>query len=692
MRFGRVLLVSLIMALATIWSVGPVVAAAQSEWSKNDQGAVRLLSAVERVGDSGRVQLGLVFKLNPGWKIYWRSPGDAGYPPAIDWKGSDNLAEAVVSWPVPHRFSFGGFETLGYSGEVVLPIIARLNDPAKALSLRAGVDYLVCDVVCVPQHANLTLDLPVGPAEASSNAHFIGRFLARVPGDGASRGLSLIKAEATDGGALRVVVEADPPLQKPDLFIERADQMQFRVPKVKMLRGGRQVVFEVMPVPGTGEGELDDKPVTLTIADGDRGMEVVTDIAPSRPETPLGPLAPMLGIALLGGLILNLMPCVLPVLSIKILSLVGLGGSDRGHIRASFLASAAGVLASFLVLAGGAVAVRMAGAAVGWGIQFQQPLFLTGMTFLVVLFAANLFGFYDIALPSWTSDLGGAGGRRRTLAGHFASGAFATLLATPCSAPFVGTAVGFALARGSLEILAIFVTLGIGMASPYLVVAACPQLARWLPSPGRWMLVLQRLLGMVLVATAVWLLVVLSAEAGGRVAQAVGILMVALLVFLGLGRRLVALTRVAAAALVILAALAVSSGPPPIANAAVLVHPHGLWKPFNRDAIATAVGEGKVVFVDVTADWCITCQVNKAAVVYRNPVLARLTAPGVVAMQADWTSPDDSIARYLADFGRYGVPFNAVYGPGAPDGIALSELLNADSVLEALDKAAKPPA
>jgi len=348
-------------------------------------------------------------------------------------------------------------------------------------------------------------------------------------------------------------------------------------------------------------------------------------------------------VALLGGLILNLMPCVLPVLSIKILGALSHGGAERGHVRAAFLASAGGIVVSFLALAGAAVAVKSAGAAVGWGIQFQQPVFLAVMIALLLLFATNLWGLFEIRLPSALMSVGASGAAHHTLLGHFLSGAFATLLATPCSAPFLGTAVGFALARGPAEITAIFAALGLGMALPYLAVAAWPGLATRLPKPGAWMLTVKKAMGAALAATALWLASILATQTG----------------FLG-------------------AATEAAAGKADIA-----------WAAFDEAAIARNVAEGKVVFVDVTADWCITCKVNKAAVVERGAVAQLLSSGSVVAMRADWTKPDDAIARYLAGFDRYGIPFNAVYGPGAPQGVALSELLTEAEVLAALEKAAK---
>jgi len=662
-----------------------------SDWAVTEQGKVRLISAVTATGDANSVQMGLEFVLQPDWKIYWRSPGDAGYPPSIDWKGSDNLADSVMSWPAPHRFSISGLETMGYKEKVVLPLLIRLGEPGQPVTLHAAVDYLTCAVVCVPQHADLSLTLPKGPALASPHAFEIGRFLANVPGNGARQGLSLLSAQANEAGDLVVSVSANPPLQKPDLFLERVDLMQFSRPSVRLEQGGKKVVFTAKPIANTGEAGLTEKPVVVTIVDGERGMEAVTDVAPPSPGVKLPRLLAMMGVALLGGLILNLMPCVLPVLSLKILALIGHGGGDKREIRASFLATAAGILVSFLLLAGATCVVKLAGAAVGWGIQFQQPLFLCVMIALVTLFAANLFGWFEIPMPEFVGTLGGKG-PTHGIVGHFATGAFATLLATPCSAPFLGTAVGFALAHGIIEIFAIFSLLGLGMALPYLVVAAWPRLAQRLPRPGRWMVRARGFLGLLLLATAAWLVTVLMIVLGATIAALMSGLMALALIVLALSHRRCWHARGAVIAVTLVAAIGLSLiGEAPAADDHKSAL-RGLWKPFDQSALAAQVAAGHVVFVDVTAEWCLTCQVNKATVVYRGEVAKRLSDPKIIAMQADWTRPDESIAGYLASFGRYGIPFDAVYGPGAPAGLPLPELLSEDAVLQALDKAAAKPA
>jgi suppressor for copper-sensitivity B len=356
-------------------------------------------------------------------------------------------------------------------------------------------------------------------------------------------------------------------------------------------------------------------------------------------------------------------------------------------VRAGLLATAAGVLASFLAIAAVLSGLKLAGAAVGWGIQFQQPWFLAAMAAAMTLFAASLWGLLPIPLPGFAAGAVSVRSRHATL-DAFLAGAFATVMATSCSAPFVGTAVGFALARGPGEIVLVFAALGLGMAAPLLAVAAAPGLVRLLPRPGPWMVVLQRVLGVALAGTAAWLLWVVAQVSGVVAATVTGAALAAMVGALALrggtggrGRR-----AGVAGALAVIAVLVPSLVPPPAVPASSAGQA-AQWRPFDQDAIRREVAAGRLVFVDVTAAWCLTCKLNEAAVLDRAPVLDRLRSPGVVAMRADWTRPQPRVTAYLQSFGRYGVPLDVVYGPGRPEGVPLPELLSASAVLDALSKA-----
>jgi suppressor for copper-sensitivity B len=680
-----------VLGVALALSLAPQVMAeaGASDWFVTDQGRVRLVAAAPQGGEEARLRLGLEFRLAPHWKIYWRSPGDAGYPPRVDWSGSTNLAAADMEWPAPQRFSVLGLETIGYTDAVVFPIAATLERSGQPSHLHLALSYLTCDDICIPY--DTVFDVNVGGANAPSGGNFaalIARYEARVPAKDGTAEFKLAGATIAAGRQpeLALRIAAATPLAAPDAFIEAPAGVAFGKP---LLPARDEDGASVLRLPIFGDknaiARLVGEPLTVTLVDGARAFEAHVTPAAGPPSG--GALSLLLGIlplALLGGLVLNLMPCVLPVLSIKLLSVIEQGGRSRRALRLGFLATALGIMLSFLALAGAMAAFKAAGVAVGWGVQFQEPLFLVAMVALLTLFAANLWGFFEVRLPAWLGGIA-ARGDATSFAGNVAIGAFATLLATPCSAPFLGTAVGFALAAGPLEIVAVFLALSLGLAAPYLLVALVPHLARFLPRPGRWMLVLRRAMGVALALTALWLVSVLVAQIGNTAALAVGLLMLATAASLQLLRAPL-MRRVVPAGLLLGAFLV----PTVLASPPGAAQPDALWQPFDRAELERAVGAGKLVFVDVTADWCLTCKVNKELVIEQPEVRTRLAAPGIIAMRADWTRPSDTIAAYLKSFGRYGIPFNAVYGPGAPRGIALSEVLTPAAVLDALAAAAGP--
>lgn len=679
--------------------------AATGAWNINDHVDTRLVSVMDAVGDADSVRLGLHFRMRPGWKIYWRSPGDAGFPPDPDWAGSENMRAVSMAWPAPKRFSIFGLETLGYADEVLLPLAVALENPGQPLRLKANIRYLACKDICIPYEAALALDLPSGTAGPGIESGLVERFAALVPGPDSSGGLSIENAVLINRGkdpVLQLALRSDTGFDAPDVFIEAPKDTLFGKPAVVIAESGKRALLEVKGAGATAV-DLDGGNFTVTLVDGNRAIERILPVRLGEPLAALPaiprpggepasalPLWRVLLLAVLGGLILNLMPCVLPVLSIKLLAAVSHGGGHASDVRAGFLATAAGIVASMLVIAAALIAVTAAGFVAGWGIQFQQPVFLAFMVVVVTLFACNLFGMFEISLPQWMSGLALSAGNGPSLGGHFLTGAFATLLATPCSAPFVGTAIGFALSREAPEILMVFAALGLGLALPYVAVAAFPRVATALPRPGPWMITLRRILGLALAATAVWLLSVIAVQIGTEGAILLGAMMALIAAVFALrhvpGSRLgrysgAAVTLLALAAL----ALPVVRAPDPGISSKQL---QAGWQVFDMAELRRIVAGGGTVFVDVTADWCITCQVNKKLVLEQGEVAAWLAGDGVTAMRADWTRPDPAIAAYLAGFGRYGIPFNAIYGPQAPDGIALPELLTDAAVLNIAARAA----
>ena len=689
------------VAFAAVASGGIASAtAATSPWVKSDHVEARLVTAVSGTGDLATMPAGVEVKLDGDWKTYWRSPGDAGLPPTLDWNGSANLASATLLYPAPERVTVLGIQTFGYKHDVLFPVDVALAEKGKPLDLKLKLDILICAEQCIPKSIDLALSVPAGPATPdAADAQALAKARAAVPTDSRTTGLSVKSVqEVSDKGepALQVVATAQVPFDKPDVIAEVKPDVALGTPKVALSADRTQATFLVplqrhLPV----GAHLAGRDVTLTVTDGPRALEdragAITRGTSAAEEAPGPSLLAMIGVALLGGLILNLMPCVLPVLSIKFISVVSQGGRAPGAVRAGFLATAAGIVVSFLAIAGALIAVKAAGHSIGWGLQFQQPGFIAAMAVLVTVFACHLAGLFEVPLPRFIANAASARntGPDESLAGHFVTGAFATLLATPCSAPFLGTAVGFALSGSVAEMLAIFLALGIGLALPYLAVAAVPSLATRMPRPGRWMLRVKQIMAVPLALTALWLLAILAAQVGVAAAAMLAGLLVALVILFLLRERLPEARRglVFPAALVVaLVAVVLPGVMAAQERSGAAAEDDIAWKTFDQNKIRSLVSQGKTVFVDVTADWCLTCQANKRFVLSKTAIAKRLN-DSTVPMKADWTRPDPAIGAYLAGYGRYGIPFNIVYGPGAPGGIALPELLTPGDVAAALDKA-----
>ncbi len=667
--------------------------AAESAPARSDAVEVRLISAEDGVApEAGTLSAGLHLELSEGWKTYWRSPGEVGLPPVVSWDRSENVAGVDFLWPAPDRFRAFGIENFGYSEQVTFPLQVSLETPGQGAHLRGTVDLLVCSDICVPERFDLTLEIPAGIGPDGgidmAAAAQIADAAAKVP-NAEQAGMAAGIAHLDDAQTmLTVTATSQTPFNSPDVFAELGQYTAFGAPDIRLGDSGTTLWAQI-PILSADE---DMSALRITITDADRAgtfETAFTDTAP-RPPFALTQVIPgvseliwIAAVAFLGGLILNIMPCVLPVLSIKLSSAMKSAQHDLPRIRKGFAMSALGVLAFMWTLGAATLVARSLGMSVGWGLQFQNPIFLAAMIAMLGLFAANMFGLFEINLPQrWTTAMA-KGEDRPNYAGDFATGAFAAVLATPCSAPFLGTAVAFALAGRAIDIAVVFTALGLGLALPYLVIALRPGMIRALPKPGRWMLLVKTILGLLLGITALWLMFVLVGVAGVTTAVIVAALVLVTCLILWQSGRF--------PARILVPALLAATLFAPVFTQAERVTPsfqtETLWQPFARAEIAQLVSAGSVVFVDVTADWCLTCKANKALVLDKPDVAAALKGANVVPMQADWTRPDPAISRYLEGFGRFGIPFNVVYGPRAPEGIVLPELLSKDAVLEALSAA-----
>ncbi|HIF9496298.1 TPA: protein-disulfide reductase DsbD family protein [Photobacterium damselae] len=661
-------------------------------WVHNPQHppvAVRLMLTGEKNEANKTVEGLLEVKLDKDWKTYWRSPGEGGTAPSINWELSSNLNSVDWHWPLPKRYEFLGVETLGYKHDVIFPMTFHLDDMNKPVFLSGKLTMSSCTSICVLTDYELSLDFNPEKLVPSVDAMVLynkGNSLVPKP----STAVELTQVSYDEAKKIVSIVATNKAgWTNPDVFVDGQSkpvkQTSFLTPKIDV--SGEQLIAQVPVSSWFGTPKLVGEPLSVTITDKDIAIEL-SKVADNKPVIALqnDSLLKVIGLALLGGLILNIMPCVLPVLGMKLSSVISAKGLERRQIRAQFIASALGILVSFWLLAGFLALLKVSGQALGWGVQFQSPWFIGAMMIITGLFAANMLGLFEIRLSSntntWLATRGG-----NSYGGHFVQGMFATLLATPCSAPFLGTAVAFALGANYLTLFAIFTALAVGMAAPWLLIALFPQLANALPKPGMWMNTVKTIFGLMMLVTSLWLLSLMANFFSLKIVIVIGVIALALLLsqlWRIKGKRATLLT---VGFLIIVTALGLIIGSLTADKWAKPLPQDHHWIPLNVEQIKQDVAQGKTVFVDVTADWCITCKANKVGVILQEPVYSALDQENIVLMRGDWTKPSDYVTNFLQSHGRFGVPFNIVYGPAAPNGIELPVILTSEQVLDALKQA-----
>ncbi|MCG3811796.1 thioredoxin family protein [Photobacterium damselae] len=661
-------------------------------WVHNPQHppvAVRLMLTGEKNEANKTVEGLLEVKLDKDWKTYWRSPGEGGTAPSINWELSSNLNSVDWHWPLPKRYEFLGVETLGYKHDVIFPMTFHLDDMNKPVFLSGKLTMSSCTSICVLTDYELSLDFNPEKLVPSVDAMVLynkGNSLVPKP----STAVELTQVSYDEAKKIVSIVATNKAgWTNPDVFVDGQSkpvkQTSFLTPKIDV--SGEQLIAQVPVSSWFGTPKLVGEPLSVTITDKDIAVEL-SKVADNKPVIALqnDSLLKVIGLALLGGLILNIMPCVLPVLGMKLSSVISAKGLERRQIRAQFIASALGILVSFWLLAGFLALLKVSGQALGWGVQFQSPWFIGAMMIITGLFAANMLGLFEIRLSSntntWLATRGG-----NSYGGHFVQGMFATLLATPCSAPFLGTAVAFALGANYLTLFAIFTALAVGMAAPWLLIALFPQLANALPKPGMWMNTVKTIFGLMMLVTSLWLLSLMANFFSLKIVIVIGVIAPALLLsqlWRIKGKRATLLT---VGFLIIVTAIGLIIGSLTADKWAKPLPQDHHWIPLNVEQIKQDVAKGKTVFVDVTADWCITCKANKVGVILQEPVYSALDQENIVLMRGDWTKPSDYVTNFLQSHGRFGVPFNIVYGPAAPNGIELPVILTSEQVLDALKRA-----
>ena len=635
----------------------------------------------------------LEVQLEGDWKTYWRSPGEGGIAPAIKWDESRNLQHVDWAWPAPEEFSLLGLQTFGYKGNTTFPLLLTVDDISAPTQLRGKVTLSTCTTICVLTDYQINLDFTPNALQANTDAMLAyNKAILMVPQKVVTpEGAPPVMTLGWDAAKSQLEVRLnDTNWQQPSLIIDGEPDTTFKrvsLTKSETALEGQQLVAIFNGTSWLGEPEVLGKPLNVTVIDGERALEYSAKVEPKVITQENISIFSIILLALLGGLILNVMPCVLPVLGMKLSSVVAAPHLQRNQIRQQFIASALGILVSFWLLAGFILILKLTGQAIGWGVQFQNPWFIGFMALVTTVFAFNMLGVFEINLPSNVQTKLATTGDNNNR-GHFLQGMFATLLATPCSAPFLGTAVAFALGADVLSLLVIFTALAVGMSLPWLMVAAFPQVAGYFPKPGRWMNIVKVFFSAMLLLTSLWLISLLASFVNVIYLWPLGAA-IALIFMFFMAKKYGAIAIVSSLGVGILLSAVIAFS---TSNQWAKPLPTDLtWTPLDQVLIDQQVAQGKTVFVDVTADWCITCKANKVGVILQEPVYSLLQQAHVLPMKGDWTTASQPITDYLQSHNRFGVPFNIVYGPNAPQGIALPEILSSQRVIDALKQASSMP-
>ncbi|HEY1896196.1 MAG TPA: thioredoxin family protein [Terracidiphilus sp.] len=705
----------LIFALVFLLAAGPPALAAVSS-ADAPHVHVQLVVPSSALTPGKHAVGGLYFKLEPGWHVYWKNAGDSGEPPRIKWTLPGGITAGPLEFPAPKRLPLGPLMDFGYEDEVLFPFALNVASDAALgpAVLHAKVDWLVCREVCIPGKAELETTRSVSdgsgiPTPVQPDMSIFSNLGNRLP-EQAPPTLKVGFQPTPTGFRLTVLTGK----KESQASFFPADQNVLDNPapqKLTPTNNGltldlkKDANLSANPSQLNGVLELSNgRAYEISAPAGAPGPATPASLTESnRPATSAIPansashansanpatpgLARIVGLAFLGGLILNLMPCVFPVLFLKGLALMQSGAEERHRLRTHGLVYTAGILVSFWVLVAALLGLRSAGARLGWGFQFQSPVFLSLMAGLLFFLALSLAGQFEIGLS--LTSAGGSLAAKQGYTGSFFTGVLAVIVATPCTAPFMGAAIGYALAQPAAVTFAVFTSLALGLAAPYAALTLQPAWTRVLPRPGAWMEVLRQAVSVPIFATVIWLAWVLANAYGAAVLAALlaGFLLIAIAGWF-LGRWPAQRWSTIMAAFILAGFVALSTwAPKNLAAAAPSSSARsGEWEPWSAETVSRYQSQGRPVFVDFTASWCLSCQVNERVALTTPEVRKAFADANVALLRADWTQHDEAIAQTLASLGRNGVPVYALYVPGEASPRLLPEVLTPGIVTDALNR------
>ena len=708
MTFSKIIQRPLIVALFTLASLLVGAAHAQSPAKtvvSTAQVRAELMAHAPDGADAGKtVWLGLQLTHKPDWHTYWKNSGDSGLPTTLQWTLPSGVTAGDIAWPLPKKIPIGNLANYGFADTVLLPVPLTITPnfkptaPGNAIEVKLKANWLVCRQECIPEEGEFALTIPVKGSTAINSASFTAALAAQPRPLLGHTGVLPDSSVQIKGNTIELSVQGLPVTLRGktlDFFPETPEVIETAARWTQAWNGGvwsatvplspqRSNAPSVMPVVLAADGQGYRAELKVLGNWPAAGATAPTVSAPPPAQAPITLLAALIG-ALLGGMLLNLMPCVFPILAIKVMSFTRHANDQRGH-RVSGLAYSAGVVLSFLALGALMLALRSAGEQLGWGFQLQSPATVAALAALFTVMGLNLAGLFEFGqfLPSRVLLVEA----KNPAINAFLSGVLAVAIASPCTAPFMGASLGLALALPAAQSLLIFTMIGVGMALPYLAASLVPAVARMLPRPGAWMDTFRRAMAFPMFATVVWLVWVLGQQSGIDGAGALLALLLALSAMLwsltlrGRSRLIVATIMVGIGALLVLGIGQNVLKPVPSNNTASSEQ----WQPWAPGRVEQALAAGAPVFVDFTAAWCVTCQYNKKTTLANADVLADLATKKVTLLRADWTRRDPVISAALAQLGRNGVPVYVVYQNGkAP--VVMSEILSVTelrAVLQAL--------
>ncbi len=649
---------------------------------------------------------GLYFKLEPGWHIYWKNAGDSGEPPSMKWTLPDGITASPIEFPAPKRLPLGPLMDFGYENEVMFPFSINVAESMKhgPVTLQTKASWLVCREVCIPGKAELEIKRDVGTvglvaSTGEPEASLWQRWSSAVPKPPSENTKIVFQPSAT---GFRVGVTTGKKEIEAAFFPADQDILDNPAPQ-KVTPTSKGLILDLKK-----DSNLTANPAQLNgvleLSDG-RAYEIAAlpgTVAAPAPALEWSAFFRIAGFAFLGGLILNLMPCVFPVLFLKGLALVNSGNEERHKLRNHGIVYTLGILVSFWALVALLLALRAAGSVLGWGFLFQSPIFLALMAALLFFLGLSLAGQFEIGLS--LTSAGGSLAAKQGYAGSFFTGVLAVVVATPCTAPFMGVAVGYALSQAPAITFAVFTALALGLALPYFALTLQPAWTRLLPRPGPWMEILRQAVSVPIFATVIWLAWVL-AQAYGAATLAALLAAFLLLAIAGwfLGRWPARRWATSVAALILLCVIGLAVAGERMANdngasagSTVATTPGkvvaGAWEPWSAEAVTRYQSQGRPVFVDFTASWCLSCQVNERVALQRPEVQQAFQTGNVALLKADWTRHDEAITQALQSLDRSGVPAYVLYAPGQSAPELLPEVLTPGIVTDALGKLPKTQA